>query len=271
MGEYLNRDDAPFGDEVWDTIDKTVVSVASNAMAGRKLLNVEGPYGLGMKSVSLRDELIEGDEDELSVWSSRSIPLAMISSSFKIDGRDLGHYTRDGVLFDMREVVSSTLECARKEDELIFKGSEALGVKGLMNTPGALSSELKPWRNIGDPAESIALAVEKLDKAGFQGPYSMALAPSLYNRLFRRYPGEEVLEIEHLSALVSDGIFKSSVLSEGGVLVASGAMYGSVVLGQDLLTAFEGPSGRSYVFVLSESVALRVNVPQAICALKPAG
>ncbi len=271
MNQFLNRGDAPFGDDVWDLIDKTVTSVASQALCGRRLLSLEGPYGLGVKSISMHDEKFsEESGDNITLISAKSVPLSLISSNFTLDGRDLDLFTSSGVLFDMKDLVSSVLVCAQKEDNLIFNGSKALGLSGLNNSNGVLSSKLKPWKQIGDAAESVIEGIDQLDKAGFHGPYTLALAPKLYNSLFKRYPQEEVLEIEHLNALVSDGIIKAPVLQDGGVLVAYGAQFASIALGQDLMTAFEGPSGREYVFVVSESIALRVNVPESICVLKPA-
>jgi uncharacterized linocin/CFP29 family protein len=60
-------------------------------------------------------------------------------------------------------------------------------------------------------------AVTKLDNAGYRGPYALALAPALYNGLFRLYPGSDVSQIEHLRRLCTRGIYKAPI--EGGVLV----------------------------------------------------
>ena len=48
-----------------------------------------------------------------------------------------------------------------------------------------------------------------LDSKGYRGPYGLALAPALYNNLFRRYPGSDLLQIEHLKRLCTRGIVKA--------------------------------------------------------------
>ena len=45
--ELLNRGDAPFSDKVWAAIDAAVVGAAKSQLGARRVLPVEGPYGLG--------------------------------------------------------------------------------------------------------------------------------------------------------------------------------------------------------------------------------
>ncbi|MFP4418229.1 MAG: encapsulin, partial [Chitinispirillaceae bacterium] len=76
------------------------------------------------------------------------------------------------------------------------------------------------------------------------------------------------IELEHLRSLVSGGIIKAPAIREGGVLLATGKQFASIILGQDMMTGFEGPDGRNYTFFISESIALRLSVPSTICFLK---
>jgi len=64
-------------------------------------------------------------------------------------------------------------------------------------------------------------------------------SPRLYNQLFRRYPPGHHTELEHVSQVVSEGIVKAAAIESGGVLLASGSGYATIVLGLDL-TARQG-------------------------------
>ena len=46
--KFLHRNDAPFGGEVWEKIDETVVAAARSQLCGRRLLHTKGPYALGL-------------------------------------------------------------------------------------------------------------------------------------------------------------------------------------------------------------------------------
>ena len=40
--QYLHRGDAPFGDSVWEQIDRAVVEAAKSQLSGRRLLQHDG-------------------------------------------------------------------------------------------------------------------------------------------------------------------------------------------------------------------------------------
>jgi uncharacterized linocin/CFP29 family protein len=267
--KFLNRGDAPFTEKVWEKIDEAVTVAAKGQLSGRRLLHVEGPYGLGLKSIPTPDRVIkEGAGEGASVVASSVTPVAAIQGGFCLAARDVAAFEETGLPLNLQVAAAAAIACAREEDALLFHGSKPLGVEGLMTAKGTQSLKLKPWDEVGVAAGDIIQAATLLDSAGFHGPYALGLAPSLYNLLFRRYPQGDKTEIEHLRVLVTDGIVKASALSSGGVLLASGTQFASIVLGQDLLTAFVGPSGRDYEFVVSESLALRLLEPAAVCMLK---
>jgi uncharacterized linocin/CFP29 family protein len=105
--------------------------------------------------------------------------------------------------------------------------------------------------------------VTRLDESGFRGPYALALAPALYNGLFRLYPGTDTLQLEHLRRLCTRGIYKAPI--EGGVLVD--ARVGVLILGQDLRAGYIGQDGVHYELYLTESLVLRIDEPKAICTI----
>ncbi len=266
--EYLHREDAPFGDDVWKAIDETVVGTAKSQLAGRRLLDVEGPFGLGLKVIPTADAMVESTEDDVDLEAPCMTPVAVIRSSFVLPARDIAAYKQTGLPMDLSDAAAATIACARQEDQLIFNGSESLQVAGLLNAKGVQSVELADWSEVGAAADQVIEAVTKLDDAGFHGPYALALAPSLYNQLFRRYPQGNQTVMGHVKELITEGIVKAPVLADGGVVVASGPYYASIVLGQDLLTGFIGPADGDYEFTLSETVALRLQAPEAVCVLK---
>ena len=53
--KYLHRADAPFGEKVWKAIDDVVIAAAKSTLTARRLMPIEGPYGLGMKFFARAD------------------------------------------------------------------------------------------------------------------------------------------------------------------------------------------------------------------------
>lgn len=266
---YLHRGDAPFGGDVWKRIDKTVVGAAKSQLTGRRLLALEGPYGLGVKALSGREKPLTSEAgDHPAMGGAELYPLLTIRTSFVIPIRDIASFEKTDVPFDVSNVTEAACACANLEDELVFSGSKEAGLKGLLNTPGSASLKLKNWDAVGAAADDLIAAVTKLDDAGFRGPYALALAPKLYNLLFRRYQQGNMTEMDHLKTFITDGLIKAAALKSGGVVIATGAQFASIALGQDLMAGFVGPAGGDYEFALSETVTLIVRKPEAICVLK---
>lgn len=259
MNDYLMRADAPISAETWQALDGIMVEAAKSVLSGRRLLAVEGPYGLGLKAVPLRDQ-----EGSASITSA-VLPLSLIQQAFSIAKRDLAAYERDKVAFDASGVARAAIECAKIEDSVIFQG--AAGNPGLLNVKGAGSLPLGGWEQVGAAAEDIIKAITSLDGSGLHGPYALALAPARYNLLLRRYPQGTVSELEHVQAMATAGVIKAPALDEGGVLIASGRQFAAIVVGQDMSVGFIGPARERLEFSISESLALLIRLPQAVCVL----
>jgi uncharacterized linocin/CFP29 family protein len=257
---YLGREDAPVSAETWKLLDATMIEAAKSQLAGRRLIGIEGPFGLGLKVIPLSDcEVAEG------ISASPFIPVHLVSTSFYLNKRDLAASEREGLMLDMDPVACAAMACAAKEDTIIFNGIQ--DVPGLLGAEGSASVALAKWDKVGTAADQIIAAVTRLDDAGFHGPYCMGLAPAQYNLLLRRYPQGDGTELDHVRTVLGGDVVKAPLLKKGGVVLASGRQYSSLVIGQDMSIGYNGPSEDSLEFSISESLALLIRAPEAICVL----
>jgi uncharacterized linocin/CFP29 family protein len=195
-------------------------------------------------------------------------PLVMIYSEFSLPIRDVVAFEATGCPLDLSQAARAAIDCARQEDTLVFTGAKSTGLEGLATISGSQSLKLNAWDSIGTAGEDMIRAITLLDKAGFSGPYALGLSPERYNLLLRRYPQGNQTELEHIRQMITDGITKASLIPSGGVLLCGCGQCTSIVLGQDLSTSYIGPSGNTYEFVVSESIAVCLSQPEAICVLK---
>jgi uncharacterized linocin/CFP29 family protein len=259
--KYLDRGSAPIGADAWKLLDDTMIATAKAQLAGRRIIGIEGPYGFGLKAIPMGDK-----EEKDGIVESTFIPVSLIKSEFRLGKRDLASYEKDRLAIDLKPVARAAIDCAAKEDDIIFHGTQ--GNPGLLNAKGSCSQALGKWDTIGTAADQVIAAVTKLDGAGFHGPYAMALAPAEYNLLLRRYPQGEGTELDHIRTIVTDGVVKAPGLKKGGVLLASGSQYASLAIGQDMTVGYIGPGANDLQFQVLESLALLVKVPESICVLK---
>jgi uncharacterized linocin/CFP29 family protein len=268
MSDYLQREDAPFGGEVWELLDATVAGVAASQLSVRRVVETVGPYGYGLKQLPGTDELI-AEQDGVGIAASQAIPVVQLSTSFTLSRRDIAAFKASGVTPSLAPVAQAALSIAAQEDKILLEGSKKNAVAGITSAEGISKVALRDWKEVGAAADNLIEAVSVLDKAGFHGPYSLALTPDKYNLLFRRYPQGNATELEHVSQLITGGVVKAPALSAGGILLASGPQYVAILMGQDLKVGFVGPTGdMGYEFTISESFALQVRAPGAICVIK---
>lgn len=203
--KFLTREDAPIEGETWEILDRVMLESVKAVLSGRRILHIEGPYGLGMKTVSLEDP-----EAESGPIRSPVMPLVLVQTTFTLAKRDLAAFERDKTMLNTKRIGQAAVECARREDSLVYNGME--GLAGLLTVPGASQLDLSPWDEVGMAADDIIKGVTMLDGAGFHGPYSLALAPARYNLLLRRYPSVNLSELQHIETMATAGVVKAPIL-----------------------------------------------------------
>jgi uncharacterized linocin/CFP29 family protein len=263
--DYLNRGHAPFGAEVWKSIDEAARNAASELLTGRRFLDVEGPFGVGLTAIEVGNDDFcrQPGPDEAGAIMGRAMPVPMLRRSFRLSIRRLAAHIENGQPLDLAPVQDAAEAIAEREEEFVYKGQLDFGVFGLQSVDGRQHLDGGDWSAVDRALEDVVAAATKLDEAGFRGPYALALAPALYNGLFRLYPGTDTLQLKHLKRLCTRGIYKAPI--EGGVLVDT--RVGLLIIGQDLRAGYIGQDGVHYQLYLTESLVLRIDSAQAICTI----
>lgn len=266
---YLNREAAGFEQGLWETIDQTAVRVARSLLTARRFLPVDGPYGVGLTALELGDDgyCRQPGADEAAAVLGRAISVPMLRRSFQLSIRRIEGHRQLGQPLQLKAVMDAAAAIALREEEIIYFGQQEFALYGLFNAQGKSHFRGGDWGNTEQALNDVRAAVDLLDRAGFRGPYALALGPRHYNLLFRHYDGTELLQLEHLRRLCELGVFKAPI--EGGVLIDP--RLGRIVVGQDLMTGYVAQDGIHHTLYLSESVVLLVEHPGAICTIEPTG
>ena len=251
--------------ELMSCIEEAAVSAARQILSGRRIIDVDGPFGTGLTTVEVgNDDLCrEAGPQEASAVVSRAISVPMIYRRFTMSKRRIVAFREMGQPVNLKAVADAAQAVAAREEEFIYRGQADFHLGGLLTVSGRQILKGGDWRNVDQVLETVITAVNMLDDKGYRGPYGLALAPELYNNLFRRYPGSELLQIEHLKRLCTRGIVKAVI--EGGVLVARDV--GSILVGQDLQVVHLSSDAAHEQFAVNESLVLKIEAPDAICTI----
>jgi uncharacterized linocin/CFP29 family protein len=248
-----------------DEIEQAAISAARDILTGRKILDVEGPYGLGLTNLEVGNDDVcrEPGPGEASAVVSHALSIPMIYRRFSLSKRRIAAFQETGQPLNLKVAEDAGQAVAAREEEFVYYGQPSFHLPGLLTAEGRNNVKGGNWNNVDEVLDNVIEAVNILDGKGYRGPYGLALAPVLYNNLFRRYAGTDLLQIEHLKRLCTRGIVKAAI--EGGVLVAKEV--GSLVLGQDMQVSYLSPDAAHENFTVNESVVLKIEAPDAICTI----
>ena len=180
--DYLNRQAAPFADDIWKLIDEAAISAARDVLTGRRFLEVEGPYGVGLTSVEVGndDYCRQPGPDEAGAVLGRAISIPMLRKGFQLSIRRIAAYREMDQPLNLTPVQTAAEAVAAREEEFIYTGQKNFGLPGLLTAEGRNEHTGGDWSNIDQALEDVLAAVNTLDAKGFRGPYALALSPTIH-------------------------------------------------------------------------------------------
>jgi uncharacterized linocin/CFP29 family protein len=266
MSDYLNRDAAGIPQDLWERIDRSAREAAREILTTRRFLDMEGPFGLGLTSVETGSESYcrPAQPEAAGVVASSAIAVPVLQQLFELSIRRVEGHLRMGLPLDLSPVQDAAAAVARREDEIMYYGIKELGIQGLLTHPDRQRAPVGDWNHVEQALNEVLVGVNRLDDAGFHGPYALALSPNRYNSLFRRYEGSDMLQLDHLRRLCEGGVYKAPV--EQALIVDP--RVGMLRVGQDLEVGYSMNDGIHHKLFVSESLVLVLDEPNAVCSLE---
>jgi uncharacterized linocin/CFP29 family protein len=323
--DVLGRDTAPFSGRVWQQIDAAVGAVKAANCTARRFLEVDGPYGLGLTSLAGDDDRIAStpagataqawgvrpsvpitvggapvvpgaDPDEpfftrgTYLVQSPARPVPMVTSEFVLGVRNVEAFDDECQPLDVQRATRTARDVALEEERLIYYGSPAPAVPGLLTPPAVQPGQFPNTTTLSITArrevvfEIIAIAVETLAARGFSGPYALAAFPRLYTKLYGLLGGTDTTLVDLLRELFAMGVHLVPIITAPlmvpgpppalapgqplGVIVTCGRPYVRLVVGQDWTTTYRGNNGIYHRFVIVSSLSVDISTPDALQVLQ---
>ena len=270
--------DSPLSNQEFTQLDQTVIDAARRQLVGRRFIELYGPLGRGVQSIfnDIFSENLEAKMDfqgsfDTDIESSKRVnyTIPLLYKDFVLYWRDLEQAKVLDIPIDFSAAANAARDVAILEDQMIFHGAREFDIPGLMNVPGRITQLIGEWFESGNAFQDIVDARNKLLEMNHNGPFALVLSPQLYSLIHRVHRDTNVLEIEHIRELVTDGVFQSPVLKgKSGVLVNTGKNNLDLAVSEDFETAYLGEEGLNHPFRVFETVVLRIKRPSAICTLE---
>lgn len=270
--------DSPLTDQDFLQLDQTVIEAARRQLVGRRFIELYGPLGRGVQSI-FNDVFTENYEAKMDfqgafdtnieVGKRVNYTIPLLYKDFVLYWRDLEQAKVLDIPIDFSVAANAARDVAILEDQMIFHGSKEFDIPGLMNVKGRSTHLIGNWYESGSAFQDVVEARNQLLEMNHNGPFALVLSPELYSLLHRVHKDTNVLEIEHVRELVTDGVFQSPALKgKTGVLVNTGRNNLDLAVSEDFDTAHLGEEGMNHPFRVYETVVLRIKRPAAICTLE---
>lgn len=245
--DILRREHAPFSPRVWQQIDAAVYGVRKSNTTARRFLEIDGPYGLGLTSVSRDDQWMlpdpfgaapqdwgvrrgqrsqspNADPDEMTQRGTFAVyspaqPVPMIASEFVLSVRNVEGFDDDCQPLDITPAMRAARDVALEEERLIYYGSAPATQAGLLTIyppqPIPRQTAINAGGTLPQMIAQFRLAIEALAARGYTSGFAVCLSPVLYTQLYALIAGTNVVLIDLLSRLFPAGVFLAPIIRPG--------------------------------------------------------
>ena len=260
----LHRELAPISDEAWGQIEQEAARTLKRYLAGRRVVDVNGPDGLELSAVGTgHQQAIDAPADGVVARQRTVLPLAELRVPFTLSREQIDDVARGSQDSDWQPVKDAARHIAFAEDQAIFEGYRAAGIGGIV--PGASNAPVMLPAEIADYPMAFAQAVGQLRSAGVEGPYTAVLSADAYTAVSEAsdhgYP-----IIRHLRNVLDGELIWAPSISGAVLLTTRGGDF-SLHLGQDFSIGYLSHTDTDVVLYLQESFTFQLLTSEAAVPL----
>jgi uncharacterized linocin/CFP29 family protein len=200
----LHRELAPISDAAWAQIEEEASRTFKRYIAGRRVVDVEGPAGAAFSAVGTgHSKAIAASKDGIVARQREVKPLVELRFPFELNRQAIDDVERGANDSDWQPVKDAARQIAFAEDGAIFDGYTAAGIGGIRQ---GTSNPVKTLpADVREYPDAIAQCLSQLRLVGVNGPYAVLLGADAYTALAETSDhGYPVLE--HVKRLVEDKI-----------------------------------------------------------------
>jgi uncharacterized linocin/CFP29 family protein len=262
----LHRELAPISDAAWASIEEETTRTLKRYLAGRRVVDVHGPSGVGVSAVGTGHlRTITAPGDGILARQREVKPLVELRVPFELDRQGVDDVERGADDSDWQPAKDAAQKIAYAEDRAIFEGYAAAGIGGIRQ--GTSNAIMTLPAEVRDYPEAVAQALSQLRLVGVNGPYSVLLGADAYTALAETSDhGYPVLE--HVKRLVKDEIIWAPAIVGAFVMTTRGGDF-DLHIGQDVSIGYSSHTDSAVRLYLQETFTFLLLTTEAAVALAP--
>jgi len=260
----LHRELAPVSDAAWARIEEETSRTLKRYLAGRRVVDVRGPGGIGLSAVGTGHlRTIAAPGDGILARQREVKALVELRVPFELDRQGIDDVDRGANDSDWQPAKDAARKLAYAEDGAIFEGYAAAGIVGIRQRTSNPAMTLPG--DVREYPEAIAQGLSRLRLVGVNGPYAVLLDADLYTALAETSDhGYPVLE--HVKRLVDDKIIWAPAIRGAFVVTTRGGDF-DLHIGQDVSIGYSNHSDAAVHLYLQETFTFLLLTAEAAVAL----
>src|SRR6266478_3953251 len=262
----LHRELAPISDAAWAQIEEETKRTLKRYLAGRRVVDVQGPAGSGLSAVGTGHlQKIAAPQNGILAQQREVKALVELRVAFELDRQAIDDVERGANDSDWQPAKDAARKIAFAEDGAIFEGYAAAGIVGIHK--GSSNPVLTLPADVRAYPEAIAQALSQLRLVGVNGPYAVLLGAEAYTALAETSDqGYPVLE--HVKRLVDDKIIWAPAIDGAFVVTTRGGDF-ELHIGQDVSIGYLSHTDDTVRLYLLETFTFLLLTSEAAVALTP--
>src|SRR6202022_1583842 len=254
-------------DAAWASIEEETTRTLKRYLAGRRVVDVHGPSGVGVSAVGTGHlRTITAPGDGILARQREVKPLVELRVPFELDRQAIDDVERGANDSDWQPVKDAARQIAFAEDGAVFEGYDAAGIQGIPQ--GTTNPAMTLPTDVRHYPEAIAEAPSRLRLVGVNGPYCVLFGADAYTALDESSDhGYPVLD--HIKRLVDSDIIWAPAIAGAFVLTTRGGDF-DLHVGQDISIGYLSHTDKTVRLYLQESFTFLLLTTEAAVALAPA-
>jgi uncharacterized linocin/CFP29 family protein len=263
----LHRELAPVSDAAWASIEEETKRTVKRYLAGRRVVDVEGPGGAALSAVGTGHLKTIAAPGEGVLARRRDVrALVELRVPFELDRQQIDDVERGANDSDWQPAKDAAQKIAYAEDRAIFEGYSAAGIGGIRqgtsNPIMTLPADVRAYPDV------IAQALNQLRLAGVNGPYCVVLGAEAYTAL-QESSDEGYPILAHIKRLIDSDIIWAPAIHGAFVLSTRGGDF-DLHIGQDVSIGYSSHTDTTVSLYLQATFTFLLLTAEAAVALLPA-
>jgi uncharacterized linocin/CFP29 family protein len=260
----LHRELAPISDAAWAEIEEEATRTLKRYLAGRRVVDVPSPGGVGLSAVGTGHLLsITPPAEDILARQREVKALVELRVPFELTRAAVDDVDRGAEDSDWQPVKDAAKKIAFAEDRAIFNGYPGANIQGIRE--GTSNPIMTLPTDVREYPDAVAQALSQLRLVGVNGPYSVLLGAKAYTELAEtRDHGYPVLE--HVKRIVDGNIIWAPAIEGAFVLTTRGGDF-ELNLGQDISIGYLSHTDTAVRLYLQESFTFRLFTSEASVVL----